>query len=72
MINRWATFGFLLVFHRLHSSNCSRLRAITDFQPSKIKPEMEISLRDVTQGNKYIGAIGRCGFPISVLYTALV
>jgi hypothetical protein len=72
MINRWAAFGFLLVFHTLHSSNCSRLRVIIDFQPSKIKPEVEISLCDATHGNKYIGTIGRYRFPISVLYTALV
>jgi hypothetical protein len=44
MINRWSAFGFLAVFHTLHSSNCSRLRVMVDFQPSKIKPEGGISL----------------------------
>jgi hypothetical protein len=72
MINRWAAFCFLLVFHTLHSSNCSRLRVIVDFQPSKIKPEVKVSLCDATHGNEYIGTIGRCGFAISVLHTALV
>jgi hypothetical protein len=72
MINRWAAFEFLLVFHTLHSSNCSRLRVIIDFQPSKIKSEVEISLCDATHQNKYIGMIGRYRFPIRVLYFALV
>jgi hypothetical protein len=67
MINRWAAFELLLEFQTLHSSNCNRLE-ITDFQPSKIKPEMEISLCDATQGNKRVGTIGDCGF-LSLFYT---
>jgi hypothetical protein len=72
MINRWAAFGFLLMFHAFHSSNCSRLRVIIDVQPSAINPEVEISLYDAIHGNKCIGTIGRYRFPISVLYAALV
>ena len=56
-IDRWAAFGFLLVFHTLHSSNCSRLRVIIDFKPRKIKPEVETSLCDATHRNTYIGTI---------------
>jgi hypothetical protein len=66
MISRWAAFGFLLVFHTLHSSNYGRLRVIVDFQPSQIKPEVEISLCVATHGNKYVGTIGRYRFPINV------
>jgi hypothetical protein len=72
MINQWAAFGFLLVFYALQSLNCSRLRVIIDFQRSKIKPDVKISLCDATHENKYNGTIGRCGFPISVAYTAIV
>jgi hypothetical protein len=64
--------GFLFVFHTRRSSNSCRSQVIIDFQPSKIKPEVEISPCDATQGNKCIGTTGRCGFPISVLYIALV
>jgi hypothetical protein len=68
MINRWVNLGFLLVFHTLYSSNCSRLRVIIDFQPSKVKPGVEISLCDAIHGNKYIGTIGRYRF-LLVFYT---
>jgi hypothetical protein len=63
---------FLLVFHIHRLSNSCRLEVIIDFQLSKMKPEVEISLCDATQGINYMGTICRCGFLISVLYTALV
>jgi hypothetical protein len=63
--NRWAIVGFLLVFRTLYSSNCSRLRVIIDFQPRKVKPEVEISLNNATHENKLIGTMGRYRIPIS-------
>jgi hypothetical protein len=68
--DRRVPVGFLLVFHIHRSSNSCRSQVIIDFQPSKIKPEVEISLCDATHANKYTRTIGRYRFPKCFIHCA--